>query len=147
MANETIVRFGYPDTLVHAYEHWAVLVRRQQVTAGSLVLACWAETTRLGAVPAAAFSELAVVTRDIEGALERTFQFDKINYLMLMMVDPHVHWHVIPRYASERQACGVTLVDSGWPKPPALGDAVTFSDAQVRDMVSLLRSNWSVLPA
>lgn len=142
MANETIVKFGYPDTLVHAYEHWTVLVRRQQVTAGSLVLACWGEATRLGALPPAAFTELATVTRDLEGALERSFRFDKLNYLMLMMVDPHVHWHVIPRYATEREACGLTFVDDAWPKPPALGKAITLSDAQVADLVALLRANW-----
>jgi diadenosine tetraphosphate (Ap4A) HIT family hydrolase len=142
MSNDTILKFGYPDTLVRPYDHWVVLVRRQQVTAGSLVIACWGEFTRLGAVPAAAFAELAVVTRDLEGALERAFRFDKINYLMLMMVDPHVHWHVIPRYASERVACDVTFVDTAWPRPPALDRSVTLSEEQVRRLVALLRSHW-----
>ena len=27
--------------------------------------------------------------------------YERINYLMLMMVDPHVHFHVIPRYSGE----------------------------------------------
>ena len=142
MPNDTILKFGYPDTLVRPYEHWAVLVRRQQVTAGSLVVACWEEFTRLGAMPAAAFSELSVVTRHLEAALDRAFRFDKINYLMLMMVDPHVHWHVIPRYASERAACGVTFVDAAWPRPPALDRSVTLSEEQVRCLLALLRSSW-----
>ncbi len=37
--NKTIVRFGYPATLVAEYEHWVVLLRPEQPTLGSLVLA------------------------------------------------------------------------------------------------------------
>jgi hypothetical protein len=28
--NETIRKFGYPDTLIHAYDHWVVLLRRSR---------------------------------------------------------------------------------------------------------------------
>ena len=31
MVNETMETFGYPDTLVHEYKHWVVLVRNAQV--------------------------------------------------------------------------------------------------------------------
>ena len=44
----------------------------------------------------------SLVTRHIEGVLGRTFNYDRINYLMLMMVDPDVHFHVIPRYETQR---------------------------------------------
>jgi len=30
--NDTIRKFGYPDTLIHEYDHWVVLLRPQQVT-------------------------------------------------------------------------------------------------------------------
>ena len=32
---------------------------------------------------------------------------------MLMMVDPHVHFHVIPRYSESREWAGMTLADQG----------------------------------
>jgi diadenosine tetraphosphate (Ap4A) HIT family hydrolase len=41
----------------------------------------------------------------------------KINYLMLMMVDPHVHFHVLPRYEGDRSHGGIEVVDAGWPGP------------------------------
>ena len=51
---------------------------------------------------AEAWSEVGVATADLEGALRATFDHQKINYLALMMVDPHVHFHVIPRYSTTR---------------------------------------------
>ena len=39
MVNDTIAKFGYPDSLVHEYDGWVVLLRHDQVTPGALVLA------------------------------------------------------------------------------------------------------------
>jgi hypothetical protein len=72
----------------------------------------------------------------IEAALTRSVDYAKINYLMLMMVDPHVHFHVIPRYEGERSAAGLTITDAGWPGQPDLGSAVKIdseADTSLRD--------------
>jgi diadenosine tetraphosphate (Ap4A) HIT family hydrolase len=61
---------------------------------------------------------------------------------MLMMVDPHVHFHVLPRYEGERSACGVTVPDGGWPKAPALAQAVELDGAQIEALAAWLRSLW-----
>ena len=53
--------------------------------------------------------------------MRAAFACDKLNYLMLMMVDPDVHFHVLPRYAVEREFGGVRFTDPGWPKVPNLG--------------------------
>src|SRR3712207_494673 len=142
MINATIEKFGYPATLVKAYEHWLVLVRPAQVTLGSLVLAARSPATAYSHLPSAAFVEQERVVADIERALASFSGYEKINYLMLMMVDPHVHFHVIPRYEGERSACGVTVRDAGWPKVPALGEAVELTEEQVRELVDYLRGFW-----
>lgn len=140
--NETILGFGYPDTLIAEYPHWIVLLRPAQPTLGSLILAAKGEATAFSALDAAAMAELHRVVGDIETALSDAVAYDKINYLMLMMVDPHVHFHVIPRYEGERSARGITLGDAGWPKIPALGQAVTLEAAQVGELAGWLRSRW-----
>ena len=140
--NETIRRFGYPSALVAQYEHWVVLLRPAQPTLGSLILAAKGEETRFADLPAAAFAELQRAVGDIEKALAAAIRFEKINYLMLMMVDPHVHFHVIPRYEGERSACGVSVKDAGWPKVPALGEAVELQSEQVEALVNRLRGFW-----
>lgn len=140
--NQTISRFGHPETLVAEYQHWVVLLRPEQPTLGSLVLAAKGEVVAVSALPPAAFLELARVTADIERALGAAVSYDKINYLALMMVDPHVHFHVLPRYAGSRAEGGVEIVDAGWPKAPALGEAVKPSPEQVAALVAWLKAGW-----
>ncbi len=98
--NPTIEKFGYPATLVHELRHWLVLLRPAQVTLGSLVLAAKSDATAFSELPVEAFAEQAQAVRSIERALSSLVRYEKINYLMLMMVDPNVHFHVIPRYST-----------------------------------------------
>ena len=140
--NETILKFGYPDTLVAEYRHWLVLLRPQQPALGSLVLAARGDFTSFSKLPADAFVELHRAVADIETALAGAVGYAKINYLMLMMVDPHVHWHVIPRYEGTREAHGVTLADKGWPKLPQLGEAYALEPRQIESLRDWLRLLW-----
>jgi diadenosine tetraphosphate (Ap4A) HIT family hydrolase len=66
---------------------------------------------------------LATVSRHIEEGLKGFRSYDKINYLMLMMVDPHVHFHVLPRYRAKQEFHGVIIPDEGWPAAPDLSSA------------------------
>ena len=131
-----MTRFGYPETLIKEYNHWTVQLRVDQVTLGSLILCAKADVTAFSELPDAAFSEQAGVIRDIERVLTELTGYAKINYLMLMMIDPNVHYHVFPRYEGERSFEGITVSDAGWPGPPALPSATTLSDA---DAVALTR--------
>ena len=64
--NETIRKFGYPDTLLGDYDHWVVLLRPQQVTIGSLVLACKGEASSMADLAAEAYAELPKPTGDLQ---------------------------------------------------------------------------------
>ncbi len=137
--NETIRKFGYPETLIEEFDHWLVLLRPAQPTLGSLVLAAKSDVTAFADLPDAAFAELAIVSRAIETALGNAVAHEKLNYLLLMMVDPHVHYHVIPRYSGTRTHGGVAFEDHGWPKLPELGKAVALDTAQIATLTSWLR--------
>lgn len=140
--NATIAKFGHPATLIRDYAHWVVLLRPAQPTLGSLVLAAKSDATAFGALPPEAHAELASITADIESALTAAISYDRINYLMLMMVDPHVHFHVIPRYDGTRERDGVDLPDRGWPKPPDLGSAIALDDRQIANWTAWLKGLW-----
>jgi len=136
--NSTIEAFGWPDSLVREYEHWVVLVRPAQVTLGSLVLAAKSEATAYGDLPAEAFAEQGEIVAAIERALRAFVAYEKINYLMLMMVDPNPHFHVLPRYSETRHWGGLEFPDAGWPKAPQLGSVVALSTDQLRAMAAEL---------
>ncbi len=139
MSNETMRKFGHPETLIRDFDHWAVLVRPAQVTLGSLVLASTSEATRYSDLPAAAFAEQADAVRAIEQALASFCSYERINYLMLMMVDPNVHFHVIPRYSGSREWGGQTFSDDGWPGPPQLQSAVKLEAEQIAALRETLK--------
>ena len=103
--NPTIEKFGYPATLVQEFDHWLVLLRPAQVTLGSLVLAAKSDATAYSATsrPKPSPSRRDVDCSDRARAVRLHALTRRINYLMLMMVDPHVHFHVIPRYGQARQ--------------------------------------------
>lgn len=141
--NPTIEKFGYPQTLLREYGHWLVLLRPAQVTLGSLVLAAKSAATAYAQLPAEAFAEQAKVVGDIERALGQFVAFQKINYLMLMMVDREVHFHVVPRYDGLRSWDGVEFPDRGWPKLPDLASAPGLDASQVQSLVESLRNYFA----
>ena len=136
--NPTIEKFGWPGSLVREFAHWVVLVRPAQVTLGALVVAAKSDATAYGQLPREAFAEQAEAVAAIERALRAFSNFERINYLMLMMVDPNVHFHVIPRYSDARRWMDVEFPDAGWPGPPQLGSAVALSAEQIRAMAAAL---------
>ncbi len=142
MTNQTAVRFGYPETLIREYDHWLVLLREPQVTLGSLVLCAKSEATEFSALSQDAHAEMGKVVREIEHTLKAAFAYDKINYLMLMMVDPNVHFHVIPRYSQAPSACGLTIPDPGWPALPQLAEAHELTTLERQALLGYISSHW-----
>lgn len=134
----TLLKFGYPASLVHEGRHWAVLTRPAQPTLGSLVLCALSEETSYAALPPEAFAEQGEIVARIEAMLKGFCAFERINYLMLMMVDPHVHFHVLPRYDGERRFGGVSFPDAGWPGLPDLKQVQPATDK----LVEALRERW-----
>jgi len=121
--NATMRKFGAPHTVIYKYQHWSILLRPIQLTLGSMVLVAHEPAYAFSELSQASFTELHKITVQIESTLARAFNYDKLNYLMLMMSDPDVHFHVIPRYAAPKQFKGVEFVDTGWPGAPDFSHA------------------------
>ena len=142
--NPTIEKFGWPATLVREFEHWVVLARPAQPTLGSLVLAAKCDAIAFGDLPSEAHAELKVATQAIEAALAKAVGYARLNYLMLMMADPHVHFHVIPRYEGAREwpqgeKGAREFMDVGWPKVPDLSHAAALDGEELAGLVAWLK--------
>jgi diadenosine tetraphosphate (Ap4A) HIT family hydrolase len=140
--NVTAEKFGYPDAVVKELDHWAVLLRPAQPTLGSLVLVCRDAARSFGDISEAAAAELKQATSEIERVLAEAFDYQKINYLMLMMLDPDVHFHVLPRYDAERDYAGVRFVDATWPGPPDITAANPFPPEVKAKLIADLRARF-----
>jgi diadenosine tetraphosphate (Ap4A) HIT family hydrolase len=139
----TLLKFGCPDTAVAEFDHWFVLLRPQQCTLGALVLVAKSEVTAVSDLPPAAFAELSTVTKAIESSLHRLFTYEKINYLMLMMVDPQCHFHVLPRYSGAKVFSGLSFADPGWPGPPDLKFATVLTEQARLSLLQELRTAFA----
>ncbi|MBL79920.1 MAG: HIT family protein [Nitrosomonadaceae bacterium] len=118
--NKTMRKFGAPHTIICQYHHWSILLRPIQLTLGSIILIAHDPASRFSEISPESFTELHTVTKCLECALNRAFAYDKLNYLMLMMVDRDVHFHVIPRYSEPKQFNGIEFTDPSWPGAPDL---------------------------
>lgn len=140
--NATFATFGWPGSRVAETDHWGVMLRPAQPTLGALVVASKGAATAFGEIGAPAFAEFGKVVAATEAMLRSAVGYQKINWLMLMMVDPHVHFHVLPRYSGAKALDGLEVTDSGWPGPPALGAAVTPDERQRAALLARLRAAW-----
>jgi diadenosine tetraphosphate (Ap4A) HIT family hydrolase len=137
-----MIRFGYPESLICEYDRWAVLLRPRQATLGALILVCKDPAATFSAISADAFAELQQATRDIEAGLTTFRPYRKINYLMLMMVDPDVHFHVLPRYAQDQVFDGTVYPDKGWPAVPDLSAGIEPDASTRAALVAAVKAAW-----
>jgi diadenosine tetraphosphate (Ap4A) HIT family hydrolase len=143
MTNPTAISFGFPRTTVAETASWLILVRPKQPTFGSLVLICKEEVQAFSQLSPEAFADLKTATDGIERMLGKVVAYEKINYLMLMMVDKDVHFHVIPRYAGSREHDGRVFTDAGWPAAPALGSTVDLDPDAAGCLAKTLAQAWT----
>lgn len=147
MANSTLKKFGYPESLIKTYQHWHVLLRPQQPTLGSLILICKESVHALSKISEEAAQEKQTVIKDIESVLKKRFDYSKINYLMLMMVDPDVHYHIIPRYEYPISFCDTEFIDIHWPNMPDLTLPLDIPPIYHQELLATLKADFSQCPS
>ena len=118
--SDILETFNFKDLLIKEYQNWYLLLRNDQATIGSLVLIEKNFHKKLSNISDRSFIEFGDIVREIEEALNNLFRYEKINYLMLMMKDNEVHYHIIPRYSKDQQYESVNFTDEGWPNLPDL---------------------------
>lgn len=110
---------------------WSWSVRPAQPTLGSGILSLNRYALHLSEVTPEEMADLRELIVQLEKAVKAVFSYNIMNYLMLMMVDHHVHYHVIPRYDGIRQFAGFEWVDNGWPALPVLADSQFNDDPDI----------------
>lgn len=128
-------KFRVDELLLFRNGGWSLSLRPGACTLGACVLSANQPHRSLAAIGAGEAADLAQAVAWFEDRTRAAFAADKFNYLALMMVDAHLHFHALPRYAADRAFAGLTWRDPAWPKPPDLSVDQASGDAlaQVRD--------------
>lgn len=102
--------------IIKEFEHWVVLFREKQVTIGSvIIMSKELDKQSLGTISSEAWGEFGKVSKFVEKIITEAFGAEKFNYLALMMFDPEVHFHVVPRYSQPVTFDGIEFIDPDWP--------------------------------
>lgn len=113
-------KFRTNDLKIYETDYWIWSLRPGQCTVGASILSLKRYTERLSDITEKESTDYVNIIKVIENTLHEVFSYDKINYLMLMMVDAQTHYHVVPRYSKEIKFKGIKWVDKGWPALPIL---------------------------
>lgn len=113
-------KFEAKSLVIKEYTHWSWVLRPSQTTLGASLIIAKQHSEALSGLSAEVFFELGEVIKDVERSTAKAFQYSKINYLALMMVDAHVHFHVIPRYEKFVDFDSIQFKDLDWPSAPKL---------------------------
>lgn len=109
--------FWEQSNTIKEYDNRKLLVRNRNATLWNCVLIAKRDIATVSEVNENEAREYFKIINDIEYALKQAFNYDKINYLTLMMADEHVHTHIIPRYKEDKEFAWLTWTDKGRPWP------------------------------
>lgn len=117
---------------------WTWSLRPVQATIGAGILSLNRYAESMSSLSPTEGEDLILMMGTIESTLKRSLNYQKINYMMLMMVDLHIHFHVIPRYSDIINFEGIVWKDNGWPALPRLDDN---KDSVSKDVLTNLRDH------
>lgn len=137
-------KFKLEQYTLYETDHWIWSLRPLQGTAGAGVLSLKRECPVLSEVTKEEFSDLETMIGTIEGTLKEIVDYDVMNYLMLMMVDKQVHYHVFPRYENAVKIGDKEYEDKNWPTPPELAGE-PLSDEEMQMIYDTIKNAIGVL--
>lgn len=127
-------KFAVEQNTIYKSKYWTWSIRPIQSTIGAGILSLNRAAESMSELTEDEGKDLVNMLKVIEGTLFRAFNCNKFNYIMLMMVDYHVHYHVIPRYAKSVEFADEVYSDKVWPKPPILD-----GDEMPTDMLNIVK--------
>ena len=119
------------DLQIVELEHSYVILNRDQFFPGYTLLFARQHVTELFHLDRAVRSGLMEEVSRVAEALFTLFRPDKINYELLGNMVPHIHWHLVPRHASEPL----------WPRPiwSEPHDELLLSPEEYQERIRLIR--------
>jgi diadenosine tetraphosphate (Ap4A) HIT family hydrolase len=138
---EFIEKFRVNELEIASTQYWTWSIRPVHSTLGSGILSLKRFCTSFADITAEESSDIQRIVSLIESTLTKFEPNQKMNYVMLMMVDAHLHFHVIPRYENPVNRFGRLWEDEGWPGPPAMAaNADLAADSVLLEIRDALRA-------
>ena len=125
--------------VVLANDHWTLVLNENQATLGRVFFAFKRHETDIAALTEAELTALWASLRETKVALTALFAPDHYNYMFLMNLTPHAHFHIFPRYKEAREFAGQSWADSRFGDHYDPAEARAVDDAMMDTLASALR--------
>lgn len=132
-------KFRIEQLKIYETDYWIWSLRPHQATLGAGILSLKRECATFAELMQEEFTDLNNIIKIIEPTLKISFRCDVINYLMLMMLDKHVHYHIFPRYERSVEILGEVWKDESWPSVPQLGGEQLLSE-RLQEITQFIKS-------
>ena len=123
-----------PTDYVNTWSYWQVIINHNQDYLGKVMLVLVRHETDVTSLTEAEQVEFWQLLTVVRKALSTLFQPDHFNYAFLMNGDRHVHFHVIPRYATAREFADLIFTDGQLGEHYQLRDNIV--DVKVRQTLA-----------
>jgi len=119
--------------------HWTLVLNENQATLGRVFFALNRHETDIARLTDAEVLSLWAFVRETKAALSALFAPDHFNYMFLMNLTPHVHFHIFPRYAQPAQFAGQTFPDSRYGDHYDPDESRALDEAAEAELIAALR--------
>jgi len=134
-----------PKHQILVTKYWAVNLGNDQLYLGRAFVTIREHKGSLGELSEEEWADLGVVVRTLEKAYKEAFGAAPINWTCMMNhsykkdpVDPHIYWHVFPRYRNPVTLAGITFNDDVYGEHYELDAVRDVSDEVVEEIATRL---------
>ena len=123
-----------PALRIAELEHSYVMLNRDQFFPGYTFVFTKTHVTELFHLDQGTRAAVMEEVSSVAAALYQLFQPTKINYELLGNMVPHMHWHLVPRFAT----------DPLWPRPiwAETHDEVVLTPAGYAERIALIKGKF-----
>ena len=131
--------YNYGDMITET-KYWVILLAPDQKNLGTCVVALKRDEGDLAGLKDEEWQEFSEIVKNLESAIGSAFNSTMFNWGCLMNSsylndppNPHVHWHVIPRYREKVKFRGLIFED------PCFGSSTMKAKGGIREIAKDVR--------
>ena len=135
-----------PKHQILVTDHWAVNLGTDQLYLGRAYVTAREHKGSLMEMSPEEWSDLGIVVRGMERAYKEAFGAVPVNWTAMMnhsykkeVVDPHLYWHVFPRYKNPVTLAGITFNDDAYGEHYLLEPTRIVDDAVLTEIAAKLK--------
>lgn len=129
-----------PDTrCIKEFKYWIVCVRAKARTLGDAVILLKRETPALAGMLPEEGEEFPEVVKWYEETCSKKFGAVKFNYVIMMMSDFFVHYHVFPRYDKDVSMFDMEWKDLEWPRAINFQEGIILEDDKIEEIKNYMK--------